>query len=170
MVASSAHLGPSSFEASSGPSGHRHEPHHRSAGFRVVYTILDPPPVIGANAHHKSPQIYVDDDSACCDPRVHTCHHLPSSALPNYPFPSFDRSNPRIWISKVESYFDVYSINCYKWVKIAVMHFTGSASLWLHTLRGGAESMKWDQFITVVCHKFEKVEHNQLLRSFFHIR
>lgn len=35
---------------------------------------------------------------------------------------------------------------------------------------GGAESMKWDQFITDVCHKFEKDEHNHLLRTFFHIR
>ena len=30
--------------------------------------------------------------------------------------------------------------------------------------------MKWDQFTTDVCHKFEKDEHNQLLRSFFHIK
>lgn len=30
--------------------------------------------------------------------------------------------------------------------------------------------MKWDQFTTAVCHKFEKDEHNQLLRSFFHIK
>lgn len=159
-TAGSAHLGPSSPEVSSGPSGHRRETNHRSDGFGVVYTIPDSPLVTGAKTHHKLPRIYVDDDYAYCDPRVHACHHLSPGALPNYPFPSFDGSNLRLWVKKAASYFDVYSIDSHRWVKIVVMHFTGSAVLWLHTLRGGAESMKWDQFITAVYHKFEKDEHN----------
>lgn len=116
-----AHLGPSLSEASSGPCGHRHETHHRSTGFGVVYTIPDPPPATGANAHHKSVRYYVDDDSTCCDQKFHThhsCNHLPPGALSDFPFPSFDGSNPRLWVTKAESYFDIYSVDSYKWVKL----------------------------------------------------
>ncbi|CAD6236941.1 unnamed protein product [Miscanthus lutarioriparius] len=43
-VPGSAHLDPSSVQAASGPCGHGAEPHHRSDGSGVVYT-LEPPPV-----------------------------------------------------------------------------------------------------------------------------
>lgn len=104
---------------------------------------------------------------AHCDPKAFA---VPHNVLPNLNFPQFDGSNPRLWIKSAETYFDVFTIDPFLWVKIARMNFTGSAALWLHTLPGSTDSMTWSEFTTAICYRFEKDEHNQLLRTFFHIR
>lgn len=50
------------------------------------------------------------------------------------------------------------------------MHCSGSTALWLHTLRTSPESMTWAEFTSSACLKFDRDEHNHLLRQFFHIR
>lgn len=50
------------------------------------------------------------------------------------------------------------------------MHFVGSVDLWLHTLKNQIASMSWDEFTTSACYRFDKDEHNHLLRIVFHIR
>lgn len=50
------------------------------------------------------------------------------------------------------------------------MHFVGSADLWIHTVKNHLASMSWDAFTTSVCYRFDKDEHNHLLRAFFRIK
>ena len=61
--------------------------------------------------------------------------YVPPGALSDYDFPKFDGSNPRSWVQRAETYFDVYGIDLSKWVKIATMHFVGFADLWIHTMK-----------------------------------
>jgi hypothetical protein len=39
-----------------------------------------------------------------------------------------------MWKAKCESYFDVFAIPKEWWVKIATMHFVGSAAFWLQSV------------------------------------
>lgn len=49
------------------------------------------------------------------------------------------------------------------------MHLTGSAALWYQTVQSAILAMNWDDFCATVCAKFDRDEHNHLLRHFFHI-
>lgn len=50
------------------------------------------------------------------------------------------------------------------------MRLMGSAALWFQTLQDPINTFTWDTFVTAVCHRFDKDEHNHLLRHFFHIK
>lgn len=168
MVSGSAHLEPSLFGATLGPSGHGDEHHHQSAGFGAMYTTLTQPPVTSAMTFTKPPPISVGlDDSVPGDRRFIP---LPNSAIPNFDFPKFDGSNPRLWIKNCETYFKVYAVNSYLWGRIATMNLTGSTALWLQTVISTVCSLPWPEFAATVCTKFNRDEHNHLHRQFFHIR
>jgi hypothetical protein len=135
----------------------------------MVYTVPDLPPVTGAKDFIPDSSIPHKIDA----PRHHDLRgyeYIPANALPDYDFPKFDGSNPKSWVQHAETYFDVYAIYLSKWVKIATMHFIGSADLWLHIVKSQISSMSWDAFTTAVCYRFDKDEHNHLLWHFFHIR
>jgi hypothetical protein len=93
-----------------------------------------------------------------------------SHALPQVEFPDFDGSVPKLWIKNCESYFDVYAVPEYVWVKIASMHLTGNAAFWAQSLEFPLQTLSWQAFCKLVCDKFEKEQHNMLLRQFFRIR
>lgn len=50
------------------------------------------------------------------------------------------------------------------------MHLVGSAALWLQTLQCSVDSLSWDTFAQNACNRFDRDEHNQLLRQFFHTK
>jgi hypothetical protein len=50
------------------------------------------------------------------------------------------------------------------------MRLVGSAGLWFQTLQSTINKMNWDAFVTAVYNRFDKDEHNHLLRHFFHIK
>lgn len=48
--------------------------------------------------------------------------------LPKMPFPGFDGDSPKLWQSRCEDYFAMYSVHPSVWIKVSKMNFTGSAS------------------------------------------
>lgn len=50
------------------------------------------------------------------------------------------------------------------------MRLVGSAGLWYQTMQSAISKMTWDAFVTAICNRFDKDEHNHLLRHFFHIK
>jgi hypothetical protein len=50
------------------------------------------------------------------------------------------------------------------------MRLVGSAALWFQTMQTAISKMTWESFVLVVCNRFDKDEHNHLLRHFFHIK
>lgn len=163
-----AHLGSTPIGAASGPSGHGDENPHRSAGFGVVYTTLTPPPVTGSqNKPTLTPIPFNLSGSTICDP--HMCSVIHAPALPYQDFPKFDGTNPHLWVKKCETYFDVYHVDPHLWVKLATMNLAGSAELWFQTLQTPIEKLSWSTFILAACTRFDRDEHNLLLRQFFHI-
>jgi len=43
-------------------------------------------------------------------------------------FPTFDGDNTRLWISRVESYFEMYDVEPIAWVKVSSMYFTDAGA------------------------------------------
>jgi len=47
--------------------------------------------------------------------------------MPQMDFPQFDGLNPKIWQKKYESFFDLCGVPRDMWVKLATLHFVGTA-------------------------------------------
>jgi hypothetical protein len=50
------------------------------------------------------------------------------------------------------------------------MRLVGSAALWFQTMQAAISKMPWENFVTTLCNRFDKDEHNHLIRHFFHIK
>lgn len=116
-------------QATHGHSDHHHAPFHQSDGLGVV-TTLTPPPVtvtskISPQEAFRTPLVHP------IDPYLSPYQSRLAAALPQLIFPPFDGHHPKMWKAKCESYFDVFAIPWKLWVKIATMHFVGSAVFWL---------------------------------------
>jgi hypothetical protein len=109
--------------------GHRSAQHHRGDGFGVV-TTLTPPPVTGINQIHPNSESAIPAAEHFVDPLLSSYTAHLAASLPQISFPQFDGHHPKMWKAKCESYFDVFSIPNHLWVKIASMHFVGSAAFW----------------------------------------
>jgi len=163
-----AHLGAAADAGASGPDGHRDDNNHRSVGAGVVTTLV-PPPVTGAKRFSSAtPVPFMGFNSAC-----HSMNSQLSSygcAVPQIEFPNFDGSNPKIWIKQCENYFDVYAVLPDYWVKLATMHFTQSAAVWLQSVEMDLRKCSWQTLTKAVVDRFERDQYNHIIRQFFHIK
>jgi len=79
---------------------------------------------------------------------------LPHHTLPKMQFPTFDGSNPRIWIDRCDNYFNIYSISENLQVPAAVMHLEGNAAKWWQAYKQNHTVSTWKNFCQVVQAKF----------------
>ena len=71
---------------------------------------------------------------------------LPHHALPKMLFPSFDGSQPKIWLDKCKNYFRIYQIPDTLWVEAASMHLQDNASKWWQTYKMTYPDVSWQRF------------------------
>jgi hypothetical protein len=142
---------------------------HGKSGFGAAYTVAPAQnPIKGAtNSPNMLLHHFNSDNIAHCDRILYSPVHPP---IPNLEFPTFDGTNPRLWIKYCETFFDVYNTDPSVWVKCATMRLVGSAALWYQTMQSDIIKMSWDTFVTTLCNRFDKDEHNHLIRHFFHIK
>jgi hypothetical protein len=55
------------------------------------------------------------------------------------------------------------------WVKLATMNFSGSADFWMQSIEVDLKKCTWDHLCKAVIARFERDQHNQIIRQFFHI-
>ena len=135
-----------------------------------MYTIAPKTdPVTGATPPQKSVPLIHTDGSGHRDRRYYH-PYPPLTPFPEVEFHKFDGSNPRLWVKRCETNFDVYQTDPGVWVRLASMRLTGSTALWFQTIHDPVNTMTWDSFVSAVCNRFDKHEHNHLLRHFFHIK
>ncbi|PUZ45979.1 hypothetical protein GQ55_7G007700 [Panicum hallii var. hallii] len=169
QASATAHLvASSSKEAASGPQGHRVENQNWGTGFGTVYTISSPPPVTGANKFPNKPSIPFS---------LEPPSHRDQSSMPNghhafsqLNFPEFDGTNPKLWIRRCETFFDVYSVAKHLWVSLATMNFIGSAAFWLQSIQSRLATFSWEELGAAMCARFDRDEQNHLVRQFFCIK
>jgi hypothetical protein len=89
--------------------------------------------------------------------------------LPPMNFPVFYGSNPKLWKSRCETYFEYYAIPVEMWIRMAVMHFEGSALYWLQSMEARTREMNWGELCLALITRFGRDQHNLLIRQFYHI-
>ncbi|CAN6225874.1 unnamed protein product [Urochloa humidicola] len=145
---------------------HRPELIHRREGVRVD-PILTPPPVKGAQNFNELTPASKPSSSSTYTTEIPA--NL-SYAVPHIEFPKFDGTNPKIWVKRCENYFDVMSVPLSHWVRLATMNFVGSAAFWMQSIEMDVKQCSWDFLCKAVVERFERDQHNQIIRQFFHIK
>jgi hypothetical protein len=173
-VPSSAHLELHPPRAASGSFDHGKGSSNQGDDFGTMYTTVPGmAPVTGATPSPNSPPaLFHTDGLGHHDRRYYPPYppYPPITPFPKVEFHKFDGSHPRLWIKQCETYFDVYQTEPSLWVKLASMRLVGFAGLWYQTMQSAISKMTWDAFVTTVCNRFDKDEHNHLLCHFFHIK
>jgi hypothetical protein len=90
--------------------------------------------------------------------------------LPKINFPKFEGENPRLWKSCYESYFDMYNVDEYIWVKVASIHFEDLAARWLQFIDHRIPNVTWSELSTWIHERFAKDEHGLLIRQLYKIK
>lgn len=90
--------------------------------------------------------------------------------LPKVHFPQFTGENPQLWKCRCESYFEMYSVEQSMWVKVASMHFEGTAARWLQSAEKRFKTTSWDIFCSAIHDRFGRDQHESLIRQLFHIK
>lgn len=78
---------------------------------------------------------------------THKQDSLPHHTLPKKYFPSFDGTQPKIWLDKCSNYFSIYSVLEKLWVEAATMHLEGNAAKWWQTYKLTHAAVTWRQFL-----------------------
>jgi hypothetical protein len=94
----------------------------------VTGTVSSPPPHPQSLVH---PQLTLGSDftNGCPNPNCNA--RLSMGRLPKIDSPKFDGENPKLWQSRCEIYFEMYSVEPQIWVRVATMCFVGAAARWL---------------------------------------
>jgi hypothetical protein len=89
--------------------------------------------------------------------------------IPPMNFPVFDGSNPKLWKNRCETYFEYYVVSVEMWIRLAIMHFEGSALFWLQSMEGRTREMNWGELCAALLTRFGRDQHNLLIKQFYHI-
>ena len=103
---------------------------------------------------------------------MHSIHSLSvGDNAPNKPeLPVFDGDNPKWWKKSCEKYFRLFNTDPDTWKDYATMYFAGQAKMWLQSVESKIESLSWEEFCTLVCLKFGKLQYQALIRCLTHIK
>jgi hypothetical protein len=167
----SATARPSAGFTADGPSGHRQDQHHRDHEFGTVFTQTQIP--VKGTSHIKIPVVspcfpFHSSGSADSKSSAADFHHF--GRLPKLSFPKFESENPKLWISRCENYFEMYSVPYEKWVQVAVNYFEGPAARWLQAVERRVYKSSWHEFCALFLERFGRDEHDLLIRRMLHIK
>ena len=85
-------------------------------------------------------------------------------------FLAFDGENPRLWISRCQSYFYMYGVDPDVWVRVASMHMTPPMACWFQAVQYHYMEVPWSLFNKLLLERFGKNQHQALSRHLFCIR
>lgn len=92
---------------------------HHATTFGTVYTTVPSHhQVKGALNHPKSLTLKpLEADTIHDDPAI-KIHPKPmhNPTMPDLPFPKFDGTNPKLWLTNCETFFDVYDVHPKLWI------------------------------------------------------
>jgi len=85
-------------------------------------------------------------------------------------FLQFDGDNPKLWLPRARSHFEMYSVHPAIWVRVATHHFTHAAARWLQSVESEVQNISWESFSNLIHERFSRDQHELLLRQLFHIK
>lgn len=119
----------------SGPDGHRVEHEIRGSGHKVYV----PPPVRGMQldqTHVRSPLSSIEN--------LHQSSTDVFGLGPRIELPRFDGSNPKLWQSRCEDYFKLWTTPQSLWISYASSLFEGPAARWLESVHRRVPLIQWE--------------------------
>lgn len=90
--------------------------------------------------------------------------------LPRLKFPECDGYNPKLWLSRCENYFSMYSVDPALWIPFATMSLTGAASRWFQSVEPKLKNASWEEFSRQLLERFGRIQRETLIRQLFHMR
>ncbi|CAN6294759.1 unnamed protein product [Urochloa humidicola] len=152
------------------PNGHHIEQSAREDGFGSVTTVIHPP----AKGTPIPPPPKLPSVPTNSIPRTRFGSSSGSGAdlgkLPKLNFPYFDGENPKLWLTRVEDYFELYDVDASRWVTLATMHVSPAASRWVSSVTGKLKSCSWSEFSKMFLSRFGREHHELLVRQFLVIK
>lgn len=111
-----------------------------------VTTIIPP----GTLTNH-GPPLLTNPHSLPATYGAVTTPALPAESLgytkpPKLDFPKFFGENPRLWLDRCRTYFDMYRVPVSQWVATATLFMDGHAALWLQAYKRQNVISGWDVF------------------------
>jgi hypothetical protein len=82
----------------------------------------------------------------------------------------FDGDNPHMWQTLAEQYFAMFSIYELHWVPMAILNFTGSPKIWLHSAHKKIAGFTCESFCTLLSTRFGRDKHQLLIFQFFSLK
>lgn len=73
---------------------------------------------------------------------------------PKLDFPKFFGENPRLWLDRCQTYFEMYHVPGSQWVATATMYVEGHAALWLQAYKRQHVLLGWDVFAQAIEEEF----------------
>ena len=128
--------------------GHHSDNIDREDGYGSVTTVLHPPvkgtystrppppPPPLPRSYHRGPSV----DNSGSRSRGSESSTFSSGKLPKLNFPYFEGENCRLWISRVELYFEMYHVDSSMWVSLEAYHCTDAAARWIQSIEKKVET------------------------------
>lgn len=153
------------------PIGHRDEHHQWENEFGMVTTYTHSPVTGMDNSPDPPPKLHgTASDLFLSHNRPPEHHHNPTGKLPKMTFPTFDGTDLKLWITCAEDYFEMYSIEPSVWIQYSRMQFLGLAKRWIQSVTDELKTMTWSQFYQALHTRFDRDQHEFLLRKMNRIR
>uniref|UniRef100_A0A0A9AK33 Retrotransposon gag domain-containing protein n=1 Tax=Arundo donax TaxID=35708 RepID=A0A0A9AK33_ARUDO len=154
-----------------GSDEHYVDPPHRetACGSVTAYTSLLVKGMYDSHSH-KSFAVNVDPSGVRNTFELRSLAQKFMGRLPKMNFPQFDGDSPKLWISRSEDYFEMYSVEPSMWIKVASMHFIAASASWLQSVEKKTKTMSWPQFCRIILDRFGRDQHEVLIRQLFHIK
>ena len=89
--------------------------------------------------------------------------HRLKHALPKLAFPRFTGSNPRVWRSKCQDYFQLYNVPPAMQATFASLHMDDNAGKWLQVFKRKYGLTDWKSFISAVEEKFGAADYRDAM-------
>ena len=90
--------------------------------------------------------------------------------LPKLHFHRFDGDNPKLWISRCEDYFEMYSVDSSYWVHLALNQLDGPAACWSQSVAKRLKQSSWSEFSSMLLERFGRDQQESLIQQLYHIR
>jgi hypothetical protein len=166
---SSASGRPSAADIADRPNGHISDNLTREGGYGSVTTIAHPP-VKGAFRLPTPPPVMVNHVKPSMDTYNRSTHLSNLGRLPKLNFPTFDGSDPKLWLSRCIDYFELYEVERCRRIMVATMHFVPPASHWLPSVDSKLKTCSWLQFTSLLLDRFGRDQHEALVRQLINIK
>jgi len=162
---------PASAPANS-PNGHRVDSSTREDGYGSVTTIIHHPAKGTFERLPSRSRVLPIDTPPRETPPLPGSRGAPGSTgrIPKLNFPLFDGDNPKVWLYRCESYFEMCSLDSSIWIPLAAMHMNGPAARWFQSVEDKLRSAEWSDFSKFLLDRFGRKQKELLIRQLFHIR